>query len=384
MEKNNYIELVNVVKMHDYKYWTLNEPAITDEQYDKLYAQLQEAEEQHPEWVVPDSPTQVISTATNGNNRRVVRRRKIMLSTEKVNSVEKLNKWMGKTTKAASKLGCKSAGHFIMEWKYDGESCSLVYMDGELIEASTGKGMDGMDALNHVLCIPSVPQYIDVEGRVEIRGEVVCPFANLERTGYKTCRSAAAGYLANAVADENIGKLMEFHPYYVEGYELTPAFMYMPIHLQSLAQLAKYEGFEYTTAFLVTAAEAEMYIEQCMNERSNLPFPTDGLVFKCFDASKWDEFGATDHHPKYCVAYKFPGVTAETVLRKVEITIGEKTGKRTPVAHFDPVVMNGATYSKCSCGSEDTFAAKGISVGDKIIVTLANDVICQVVGKANK
>lgn len=378
MTHANYIELVNTVKAHDYRYWTLNQPTITDEEYDSLYALLQETEALNPLWVLPDSPTQVISTATNGNNRRLVRRRTIMLSTEKANSVEKLLKWMQKTTKAAKKLGCTNPDLFTVEWKYDGESCSLVYIDGDLVEASTGKGMDGMDAMQHVRYIPNIPQHINAKGRVEVRGEVVCPFANLASTGYKTCRMAAAGYLANAVPNEKVGKLMEFYPYWTD--------IESDDHIGAIVQLSmlatEFHCFEDDELFVISTDRVIEKVEEYTAKRSSLPFPTDGLVIKAYDRSRWSDFGATDHHPKYSCAYKFPGVTAVTTLRSVEITVGEKTGKRTPVAHFDPVVMNGATYKQCSCGSEATFAEKNIQPGDRIIVTLANDVICQVVGKA--
>ncbi len=378
MKYKDYIELVDQVKKYDYEYWTLNKPSIEDDAYDMLYSIIQEVESEHPEWTLPDSPTQVISTATNGNNRRLVRRRTVMLSTEKVKGTEGLIKWMQKTTKAAKKLGCANPDSFTVEWKYDGESCSLVYIDGELVEASTGKGMDGMDALQHVRYIHGIPQRINAKGRVEVRGEVICPFANLAATGYKTCRMAAAGYLANAVPNENVGKLMEFYPYWtdIDGDD----------HVEALVQLSlladEFHCFEDDELFWASADQMDDIAMECAIKRSTLSFPTDGLVIKAYDRSRWSDFGATDHHPKYSCAYKFPGVTAVTTLRSVEITVGEKTGKRTPVAHFDPVVMNGATYKQCSCGSEATLAKKNIQIGDRIIVTLANDVICQVVGKA--
>lgn len=383
MNKQNYIELVNTVKKHDYRYWTLNAPTITDEEYDVLYSQLQECEQEHPEWILPDSPTQVISTATNGNNRRLVRRRTIMLSTEKANSVEKLVKWMRKTTKAAIKLECYDPYLFTVEWKYDGESCSLVYIDGDLVEASTGKGMDGMDALQHVRYIPNIPQHINAKGRVEVRGEVICPFANLAATGYKTCRMAAAGYLANAVPNEKVGKLMEFYPYWSD-IQIPYEDQVSVIEALTFGRVGSFRS-DKVRVEAPTHTDVAHYddaVAYYAERRHSLPFPTDGLVIKAYDRSRWSDFGATDHHPKYSCAYKFPGVTAVTTLRSVEITVGEKTGKRTPVAHFDPVVMNGATYKQCSCGSEATFSEKNIKPGDRIIVTLANDVICQVVGKA--
>ena len=380
MTQSDYISLVNTVKSHDYRYWTLNEPTITDEEYDVLFSQLMVAEAEHPEWILPDSPTQVISTATNGNNRRLVRRRTIMLSTEKANSVDKLIKWMTKTTKAAKKLGCANPDLFTVEWKYDGESCSLVYIGGDLVEASTGKGMDGMDAMQHVRYIPNIPQHINAKCRVEVRGEVICPFANLAATGYKTCRMAAAGYLANAVPNEKVGKLMEFYPYWseMEGLEHRSHWDIIDDHLSKL-------GFcdDNLMCGCGDSEEVVFQVKRLSEIRPSQPFPTDGLVIKAYDRSRWSDFGATDHPPKYSCAYKFPGVTAVTTLRSVEITVGEKTGKRTPVAHFDPVVMNGATYKQCSCGSEATFAEKNIQPGDRIIVTLANDVICQVVGRAD-
>ena len=379
MTHSDYIELVNTIKSHDYRYWTLNDPVITDEEYDVLFGELQLAESEHPEWILPDSPTQVISTATNGNNRRLVRRRTIMLSTEKANSVDKLVKWMFKTAYKAKKLGCNLPDKFSVEWKYDGESCSLVYIDGNLVEASSGKGTDGIDILDHVQYVNNIPTHIPEKGRVEIRGEIVCLFANLPQTSYKTCRAAAIGYLANETPDPTVGRLMKFFPYQCIG----ECFDSETVHGRFI-HIQQDFGFEEVAH---NSNESIDYIlnlaKECEQVRSQLEFPVDGLVIKVHHVDKWSDFGATDHHPKYSCAYKFPGVTAVTTLRSVEITVGEKTGKRTPVAHFDPIVMNGATYKQCSCGSEATFAEKNIKPGDRIIVTLANDVICQVVGRAD-
>ena len=378
MTQKEYNELVNTVKHHDYLYWTENNPAISDEQYDVLYSNLQDIESAHPEWTLPDSPTQCLSTATNGNNRRLVRRRTIMLSTEKANSVEKLTRWMQKTTKAAKKLGCIEPDLFSVEWKYDGESCSLVYIDGDLVEASSGKGMDGIDVLEHVKFVDNIPLQIPAKGRVEIRGEIVCLFANLPKTNYKTCRAAAIGYLANENPDAAVGRLMKFFPYQCIGEyfrSMTVHGMFMSIHqdfgFEDIPHNSN-ESMDYITN----------YVKECEHVRSKLEFPVDGLVIKAHHVDKWSDFGATDHHPKYSCAYKFPPQMFTTTLRRVETTIGEKTGKVTYMAHFDPVIVNGATYTCASCGSEKTFLEKGIKVGDKILFGLANDVIPQVYGKA--
>ena len=362
-----YTAAVNEAKLHDYRYFTLNAPTITDEEYDRLYFAIQDYETAHPDETLADSPTQSAHAEVK-NGHKQIRRRTEMLSTEKAQTIEKVQKWMKKTTKKTGE------GLYTLEWKYDGISLSLVYIDGQLTEASYGKGMEGNDCLQHCLKVQSIPNTIPATGRVEVRGEMVVPFADLKKTGYKNCRSAASGIMADTAS--TLTDCLEFHPYWAEGEEFKNYATFGKVTQQVvLNTLGGQFGFLHP-AFKTCKSmeEVEMRIKHMTTERPSLPIPTDGLVIKVADRDTWDSLGRNDHHPHYAIAYKFAAATAETTITRIEVTVG-KTGKRTPVAYFEPVTINGATYQKASVGSEAKLAELGIEVGSRVLVSLRNDVI---------
>ena len=193
MNKQQYIESVNAAKQHSYEYYVLSRPTISDAEFDALVDRIEQAEQEHPDWTLPDSPTQCVGSDLSGNGKRLVRHRTPMLSCQKAQDTDKVEKWMAATEK---KLGKQDYGlYYVLEWKLDGISCSLVYQDGTLISAATrGDGKDGSDLLEHVRLMASVPKHITEMGRVEVRGEIVCPKSDLQyMTGYADCRSAASG-----------------------------------------------------------------------------------------------------------------------------------------------------------------------------------------------
>lgn len=360
----NYTQMVNELKAHDYHYFVENAPIISDEDYDKLYFAVQDYEQQHPDEILPDSPTQYAHGEVK-NGHVQVRRRVPMLSTEKAQTKEAVQKWMSKMEKRVG------PSYVTIEWKFDGVSCSLVYLNGQLTEASYGKGIEGNDCLAVARAV--VPNHISMSGRVEVRGEMVVPFDRLSATGYKNCRSAAAGILADTHTP--LARCLEFYPYWVQtkvcGDSQNEAMRLLP----NL-------GFSCTDSLRVgDCADLPKALGAWESQRSNLPFPVDGVVVKLDNRGLWDLVGGTAHHPNYLIAYKFAAATQTTTLRRIDITVGS-TGKRTPVAYFDPIVINGATYSKASLGSEATLATLGIQPGDSIVVSLRNDVIPHVEGKA--
>ena len=391
MTHSEYIQLVNTLKLHDYRYFTLNAPVITDEEYDRLYFAIQDYETVHPDETLADSPTQSAHAEVK-NGHKQIRRRTEMLSTEKAQTIEKVQKWMQKTTKKLATVpGDSSAGLYTVEWKYDGISLSLVYIDGQLTEASYGKGMEGNDCLAHCLKVASIPNTIPASGRVEVRGEMVVPFANLAKTGYKNCRSAASGIMADTAS--TLTDCLEFHPYWASGLT-AEADDDLSNNIGVISALQGnfgflYDGMENSLNHAITMAgidrenitlqSIEQIIAIAEQMRPTLAFPTDGLVIKVSDITKWDSLGRNDHHPHYAIAYKFAAATAETTITHIEITTG-KTGKRTPVAYFKPITINGATYQKASVGSEAKLAELGIEVGSRVIVSLRNDVIPHIDG----
>ena len=387
---DDYRALVDVVKMHDYRYFGLNNPTISDEEYDAMYFALQEYEEQHADEVLPDSPTQQCYSE-NGNGKRTVARRTACLSMKKLHDAKAVVKYLRAQQRAAniSSKGTEVA----VEWKFDGETVSLVYRQGVLAEATCGHGKElfGNDCLDHIKHVQGVPAQVNVWSqcdRVEVRGEVIISleeFARYSKAG-KSPRSTSNGFMAKKVAVKDECKRLEFHPFRLIMDGVT---RHMPA-MQALERNGfKTSGFVLALNLEKPDAELEQDIENIVCsaevERESLPYPTDGLVFKFDNYDYYDRIGHTDHDAKYNCAFKFrPVFKAVTTYRGHHTTIGEKTGKITFVADFDEVEMNGHRFSHANCGSEKTFNQKGLVAGCKIEVSLHGDVIVCVDGKVEE
>lgn len=386
----DYCALVDVVKMHDYRYFGLNNPTISDEEYDALYFALQEYEEQHADEVLPDSPTQQCYSE-NGNGKRTVARRTACLSMKKLHDAKSVVKYLRAQQRTAnlSSQGVKVD----IEWKFDGETVSLVYRRGLLSEATYGHGKElyGIDCLNHIKHVQGVPSQMaewSQYDRVEVRGEVIISleeFARYSKAG-KSPRSTSNGIMAKKVAVTNECKRLEFHPFrlIMDGVVRHAAAM------QALERNGfKTSGFVSALDLSKTDIELEQDIESIVCaaevERELLPYPTDGLVFKFDNYDYYDRIGQTDHDAKYNCAFKFrPVFKAVTTYRGHHTTIGEKTGKITYVADFDEVEMNGHRFAHANCGSERTFLQKDLVAGCNIEVSLHGDVIVCVDGKVEE
>lgn len=387
---DDYRALVDVVKMHDYRYFGLNRPTISDEEYDAMYFALQEYEEQHPNEVLPDSPTQQCYSE-NGNGKRTVARRTACLSMKKLHDAKAVVKYLRAQQRAAniSSKGTEVA----VEWKFDGETVSLVYRQGVLAEATYGHGKElfGNDCLDHIKHVQGVPDKVDVWNqydRVEVRGEVIISleeFARYSKAG-KSPRSTSNGIMAKKVAVKDECRRLEFHPFRLIMDGVT---RHMPA-MQALERNGfKTSGFVSALNFEKPDAELEQDIENIVCaaevEREKLSYPTDGLVFKFDNYDYYDRIGQTDHDAKYNCAFKFrPVFKAVTTYRGHHTTIGEKTGKVTYVADFDEVEMNGHLFAHANCGSEKTFNQKALVPGCKIEVSLHGDVIICVDGKVEE
>ena len=384
---DEYRALVDVVRMHDYRYFGLNNPTISDEEYDAMYFALQEYEEQHANEILPDSPTQQCYSE-NGNGKRTVARRTACLSMKKLHDAKSVVKYLRAQQKAAN---ISSTGTMVaVEWKFDGETVSLVYRQGVLAEATYGHGKElfGIDCLEHIKHVQGVPSEVSAWSqydRVEVRGEVIISldeFARYDKAG-KSPRSTSNGIMAKKVAVRDECKRLEFHPFRLIMDGVTR-------HIPAMQALER-NGFK-TSGFVAyldmgkTDAELEQDIESivCAAEvdREALPYPTDGLVFKFDNYDYYDRIGQTDHDAKYNCAFKFrPVFKAVTTYRGHHTTIGEKTGKVTYVADFDEVEMNGHRFAHANCGSEKTFNQKSLVPGCMIEVSLHGDVIVCVDGK---
>jgi len=384
MTQQDYLWKVDRAKRLSFEYYVLNRPSVSDEVFDGLVAQIEQAEQEHPEWTVADSPTQQVGSDLNGNGRRTIRHRTPMLSCQKAQTDnkstnrEKLEKWLKATEKA---IGHKDF-NYCLEWKFDGISCSLVYLNGDLISAATrGDHFKGQDITEHVMQMISVPHVLKrgttYHDRVEVRGEVVCFKSTLpvlsDQDGkmYKDCRSAAAGLTNQAIVDSQCACL-KFIPWELDA----PLFSCNNSHSESL-KLADFHNFTYgINAQVVPAADHNQLfdmIEKMEACRDNQPFPVDGIVIKVDDKQLSASLGATEHHPKGSIAYKFAAAKTVSRVTRIEVTVG-KTGRRTPVVHFEPVMILGREVKKASLGSERMLQEMGVKRGDMVEVGLANDV----------
>jgi len=365
MKREEYIALVDRCKQLSYEYYVLAQPTVSDAQFDALVSEIERTEAEHPEWTLADSPTQTVGSDVDPKSgRRLIRHRTRMLSCQKAQTTDAVTKWMNSTEK---KLKGKRI-EYALEWKLDGVSCSLVYLNGRLVSAASrgNKGVMGQDWLQHVGRIPSVPQSIAAQGRVEVRGEIVCPKAELARLGYKDCRTAAASLMNQVWPSDDCKRLVFVAWQMDDDTDATRS------ECLSMNRAQSY-GFNTCMHCITGTRDVIAVLEEADTEREALPYPTDGVVVKIDDKAMASSLGYTEHHPKGSIAYKFCAQKAVTRVINIEVKVGE-TGRRTPVAYLEPVTILGREVSSASLGSERVAAELGVVVGCMVEVGLSNDV----------
>lgn len=365
MTQKEYISLVDRSKQLSYEYYVLAKPTVSDAQFDALVSEIEQAESEHPEWTLADSPTQMVGSDVDAKSgRRLIRHRSRMLSCQKAQTQEAVTKWMQTTEKKLKKVGDV---HYVLEWKLDGISCSLVYQDGVLVSAATRgeKGIMGQDLLAHVKRMPSVPQTIVMDGRVEVRGEIVCPKANLAALGYKDCRTAAAALCNQAIPSRDMSRL-EFVAWQLDTTD--------GIGTETAAMVvAGEQGFKTSGYTGCWSGDVLTRLDEFAVRREALEWPTDGVVIKIDCRPLAVSLGFTEHHPKGSIAYKFSAQKTVTRVTRIEISIGEKGG-RTPVAYLVPVMIMGREVKQVSLYSERKMTELGVTEGCLVEVGLSNDV----------
>lgn len=358
MTQQEYISLVNEANKHSYLYYVESNPAISDAEFDAMLVEIDKYEQAHPEHILPDSPTQCVGSDINGNGRRLIAHRSPMLSQDKAHNIDEIKDFVASVEKV---LGYTPVMR--VEWKLDGVSCSIVYIDGRLVSASTrGDGNKGQDITDHVMAMASVPNVISQSGRVEVRGEVVCPKGQHVALGYKDERTAASAILNASYGDS--AKALVFVPWEVLGDSYNT--------FSDVSKLAV-EFSNVVAGYTVNGLQA---IEETISRLSaNHPadYPVDGLVVKIDNRREFSKMGANQHHPKGSIAYKFEAATAITTVRSIEIKVA-KSGRRTPVAHLVPVVILGRDVKKVNLFSEKTMNDLGVVAGSRVRVELRHDV----------
>jgi DNA ligase (NAD+) len=381
-------ELREQVDHHLYRYHVLDDPEISDAEFDRLIDQLKELEEEHPDLITPDSPTQRVGAPPSERFRKV-QHLTAMGSLEKVVDDESLFKWADDVRK---RLDSDEPVAYVIEPKIDGLAINLTYENGLLTRGSTrGDGVQGEDVTVNLRTIPSVPLKMrgsDAPPVAEVRGEVYLPLsgfrelnARIAELGQKLApnpRNAAAGSLRQKDSSITASRPLAVWVYGLgaaEGLRLTS-------HWEELEWLREH-GFR-TNPFAERLESIEDVAKRCSEwerKRTELDYEIDGIVIKVDSLEQQAVLGQLHSRPRWSRAFKWAPMTAETTLQKIAIRVG-RTGALNPWAMLEPVQVGGVTVSRATLHNEEDINRKDIREGDRVIVQRAGDVIPQIVGPA--
>lgn len=381
-------ELRRLMARYSYEYYVLDAPSVSDAVYDGLMRELKQLEEQYPDLVTPDSPTQRVGGQPLDKFAKV-RHSSRMLSLNDVFSRADVEAWVKRT----EKLMPGRTHEYFCDIKMDGLACALIYEDGELKRAITrGDGTVGEDVTMNVRTIKSVPLHLrrDKEferflgGRTEVRGEIIMYKKDFEwlnrqreKAGqpvYANPRNLSAGSIRQLDPKLTAARPLRFKAYDLirEDASEVPTYGSAYQTLRALGIAANVQA----TVFK-TLDEVMNFVDTWEEKRHELPFNTDGLVIKINDRELYAGLGVVGKNPRAAVAYKYPAEEATTVVKDIVISIG-RTGAATPVAVFDPVVVAGTTVQHASLHNADEIGRKDIRVGDTVVIFKAGDIIPQV------
>jgi DNA ligase (NAD+) len=379
------------IREHDDLYYVLNKPAISDQEYDVLYRRLKELEDAHPEFIVPDSPTQRVG-GRPAEGFDVVKHIVPMMSMDNTYSAGELKEFDDRVRKNLK----GEEYEYVVELKFDGVSISLLYENGRWVRGATrGDGTEGDDVSNNLKTIRSIPLKFskNVEkfpARVELRGEVYMTkdvFESINREKEKACeepfanpRNAAAGSLK--LLDPGIVAKRRLNIFiwgmgYCEGMDFGK-------HTDLLEYL-KEAGFRVSPHFKI-CKNIDSVIEFCdswEDKRENLEFETDGMVVKVNDLKQRQVLGSTSKSPRWAIAYKFPAEKALTEVEDIIIQVG-RTGTITPVAILKPVHLSGSTVSRATLHNFDEIERLDVKIGDKVYVEKSGEIIPKVLSVAKE
>ncbi len=378
-------DLRSQIRRHDHLYYVLSQPEISDQEYDRLFEQLKQLEQQHPLLITPDSPTQRVSGQPLEGFEKIAHTIP-MLSINNTYNANELRDFNGRVAKSLE----TNDYEYVVESKIDGLAISLRYENGILKTAATrGDGNTGDDVTANVKTIKAIPlallDNIVIPGILEIRGEVFMPnesFAQLnklkeenEEQPFANPRNAAAGSLklldARITARRNLSFLA-----YATGELSEPL---ESDHYQTLEQF-KQLGLP-VNPYIKRAKAIDDVIKICMdwqNARPKLDYQIDGMVIKVNRFDQRDILGATGRAPKWCIAYKFPAEQAETIVESITVQVG-KSGILTPVANLKAVQLSGTTVQRASLHNFDQLRRLDVRQGDTVVIEKAGEIIPQVV-----
>ena len=375
-------QLRDELREHNYNYYVLDKPQISDYDFDQKLKELQELESKHPEFYDPNSPTLRVGGQITKNFETVVHEHR-MYSLDNSYSQEDLEDWEKRIKKLVD-----GKVEYICELKYDGASISLTYENGELVKAVTrGDGVQGDDVTNNIRTINSVPLKLngDYPQKFDIRGEIVLPFAgfvkmNAERVEageepYRNPRNTASGSLKLQDSSEVAKRPLECLVYTVIGENVE-----IKTHFEGL-QKAREWGFKVPEVAKLTASTKETleFLNYWDEHRHELPYETDGVVIKVNNLHQQDELGYTAKAPRWAMAYKFKAEQVSTKLHKITYQVG-RTGAITPVANLEPVELAGTVVKRASLHNADQIAKLDIREEDEVFVEKGGEIIPKIIG----
>jgi len=382
-------KLRDEIRYHEHRYYVLDDPEISDFEFDKRMHRLKQLELAHPELVTPDSPTQRVGGAPASEFPKV-RHPAPMMSLDNTYSVDDLRDF----DRRVRELAGRDQVEYVAELKLDGLSMALTYQDGALERGVTrGDGVVGEDVTSNIRTIRSVPLRLEAKrlklignpARFEVRGEVIMTRKAFEQTNaqreaagepkFANPRNSAAGSIRQLDPRIVAERRLDMFVYYllVNGAELPGE------HAQALATLAKM-GFKVNPHWRRCPAFDDLlaYIQEWESKRESLDYEIDGIVIKVNNTGLWQELGTTAKSPRWAVAYKYSPRQAKTRVNNIRAQVG-RTGTLTPVADLEPVDVGGVTVSHATLHNMDEIERLGVKIGDTVLVQRAGEVIPQVV-----
>ena len=372
-------ELIDIINEADYNYHTLDNPTITDQEYDMYLRELFEIEEEHPEWIREDSPTQHAGGKIIEGFEKVTHKIP-MMSLSDVFSEEEVVEF----DERIKKEGINP--QYVCELKIDGLSVSLLYEKGKLVRAATrGDGTTGEDITHNAKTIKVIPLKLKEPVDIEVRGEIFMNKKTLEELNEKrkkknepllqNCRNAAAGSIRQLDSKVAAERKLDNFIYHLPN----PLDYGFETHMEAIDYMTKL-GFKTNpnNRLVHNIKEVLEYIEEKGQLRPSLPYDIDGVVIKVNSIRQQQQLGYTAKYPKWATAYKFPAVEVLTKLKDIIFTVG-RTGQITPNAVLDPVIVAGSTISRATLHNEDYVNEKDLKIGDIVSIRKAGDVIPEVV-----
>lgn len=379
-------ELIEIINDLNYHYYTLDNPKVSDKEYDKLYDELVSLEKE-TNIIFPYSPTQRVGGEVLDKFEKHTHLARLW-SLDKSQSYGELINWDNRVRRAIDEYNSNNedklpAVKYIVEYKFDGLTINLTYKDGVLVQAATrGNGVVGEAILPQIKTIKSIPLMIDFKGIMELQGEGLMPLSVLEEYNktalepLKNARNAAAGALRNLdpkVTEERKLTAYFYNVGYIEGKTFNS-------HIEMLEFLKdnRFPVFPYAKVFDSIEGVIEE-IERQKDERHKLDLLTDGLVIKINDMKTREVLGYTNKFPRWAMAYKFEAEETTTKLIDVVWNVG-RTGKVTPTAILEPVEIAGATIRRATLNNYDDILRKGVRINSRVLIRRSNDVIPEILG----